>query len=301
MKFSYFFIVGLFCTLYFGTATMTWFGCQARNICYKEACGCYFGCPSEGESSVSSKAVCYAAFQPQAPLRPSVIRPAAPWGGVRSQRPRPADGKDKASAESKARSSNHHAQPEPRRNTFSVLIEDRNAAPSTSNTQLAPGPDPVPASGAAPEEENPTSSGQHADPDGEVLGVAAPESLGPLGAELKSVADSQPRPGRSLDVAAAPSQERPTEPPQVGPTPSTPPLLLHPASDATEAATGQDALPEPTMMHPLGAEARPEDERPGPSAANKDHGLWYDQETLSTLVKGVVSGEIIGTNVSMRK
>ncbi|XP_023670698.2 E3 ubiquitin-protein ligase RNF216 [Paramormyrops kingsleyae] len=227
-------------------------------------------------------------LEPQAPLRPSVIRPAAPWGRVRSQRSRPADGKDKASAESKAQSSNHHAQPEPRRNTLSVLIEDRNAAPSTSNARLTPGPDPVPASGAAPEEENPTSSGHHADPHGEVLGVAAPESIGPLGAELESVADSQPRPGRSLDIAAAPSQERPAEPPQVGQTPATPPSLLHPASDAAEAATQQDALPEPAMVHPLGAEARPEDERPGPSAANKDHGLWYDQETLSTLVKGVM-------------
>ncbi|KAJ8413490.1 hypothetical protein AAFF_G00079970 [Aldrovandia affinis] len=115
---------------------------------------------------------------PQMPLRPSVIRPAAPWGGGFSQGLM--EGKNGAPAEA------HPGTP--------PESEKQNAAPSTSRDETLPRP-----------------TGRGSDPDRGVLVTAAPQPSGPIEIADDIVDGSQLRADRGAEGPSTSSQNLPVE------------------------------------------------------------------------------------------
>ncbi|XP_018594018.1 E3 ubiquitin-protein ligase RNF216 [Scleropages formosus] len=215
-------------------------------------------------------------LEPQTPLRPTVIRPAAPWdrGGFQ----RPVDSRDRVPTEAAAHPSGWRTYPEAGGSAPSAFEDDHNAAPSVARAHTPAGDQRTPLQ----EDSYPADHRAHLEK--EVLVATAPEPVGPVDAGHEIVVGTQHSADGGVDAAAAPSQEQPLQ--QSAPPP--PPPLLPLTPDAVEAVVEQRAPQEPPPAQPLEVAVRIDNERPGPSAANDENGLGFDPHLLKTLVKGVM-------------
>ncbi|KAG7491944.1 hypothetical protein MATL_G00009370 [Megalops atlanticus] len=180
---------------------------------------------TEGEDDAEEDDVIVA---PLIPVRPSVIRPAAPWGGGLSQGP--AESRDRAPAEAQPAALSETGS----KDVFVSKAEDQSAVPSTSNARSLPAP-----------------ADQGSDPNRGVLIPAAPQPLGPLEAGPEIVAGSQQKVDSVAEVPSTSSQTQPAE--QLPPPPLAPAVFF---VEERPQRAGQSAAREVI-----------DDERPGPSSA----------------------------------
>ncbi|XP_066545242.1 E3 ubiquitin-protein ligase RNF216 [Amia ocellicauda] len=261
----------------------------------------------------------------QQPLRPNVIRPAAPWGGVPLLRTleRQGEAPRESSLHPAERriliarrrfSHNNNVDLVSGKEALNVLKENQNAAPSTSTAYPVPRPQLLTRNEHVVEQGLPGRAGPAAVYKGEVLIATAPEPLVPLEARHGIVVGTSPNVDGLLNAPTASYQEQRPERVQihmdqvrqVGMVAHTtvPPQAPFPAPPEQQQQDLLKLVPvqvipnhrnqAPQALHaPLTVikdepQAQVDNERPGPSVPNRELGaVGFNRDLINSLVHGV--------------